>query len=200
MSSFNARLRLSGRSKLPMGVEVDIDHERMTLTAADKTVGVWPLEKLEVSSRADGFHITVDGEEIVLTVTDSKKFAAELGVEQRPRRAAAAKPAPPTQVRPSSVDNRSTPAKSNGAVKSPAPAASAKPEPKQPDDLQGRISEIAAALRTDSVSPADAFAEWLRLLKEINRLHGQGSMTSDLFYQMNTQLLDLIPEPVPDPV
>ena len=199
MSLFNARLRLSGRSKLPMGVEVDIDHERMTLTAADKTVGVWPLEKLEVSSRADGFHITVDGEEIVVTVTDSKKFAAELGVEQRPRRAAATKPVQPREVQSSSVGNKAAPSKANGAIKSPAPVASSKPEPRQPD-LQDRISEIGTALRTDSVSPAEAFAEWLKLLKELNRLHGEGSMTSDLFYRLNTQLLDLISEPVPDPV
>ncbi len=199
MSLFNARLRLSGRSKLPMGVEVDIDHERMTLTAADRTVGVWPLEKLEVTSRADGFHITVDGEEIVLTVTDSKKFAAELGVEQRPRRAAVAKPVQPREVQSSSVANKTTASKANGAIKSPAHVASSKPEPRPPD-LQDRISEIGTALRTDSVSPAEAFAEWLKLLKELNRLHGQGSMTSDLFYQLNTQLLDLISEPVPDPV
>jgi hypothetical protein len=183
-----------------MGVEVDIGHERMTLTAADRTVGVWPLEKLEVTSRADGFHITVDGEEIVLTVTDSKKFAAELGVEQRPRRAVAAKPAQPTPVRSSSVDNKSTPSKTNATVKSSSPVVGTKTSAVPADDVERRISEVATALTTDSMSPAEAFAEWLKLLKEINRLHGQGSMTSELFYQLNTRLLDLIPEPTPDPV
>jgi hypothetical protein len=183
-----------------MGVEVDIDHERMTLTAADRTVGVWPLEKLEVSSRADGFHITVDGEEIVLTVTDSKKFAAELGVEQRPRRAAAAKPVPRREVQSPSVDNKSAASRVNGAVKPPAPVVSTKPESRQPDDVQGRISEVAEALRTDSMSPAEAFAEWLKLMKELNRLLGEGAMPSELFHQLNTQLLDLLPDPVPNPV
>jgi hypothetical protein len=182
-----------------MGVEVDIGHERMTLTAADRTVGVWPLEALEISSRSDGFHIRVDGEEMVLNVTDSKRFAAELGVEQRPRRAAVAKPVQPREVQSSSAGNRTSPSKANGAIKSPGPASSNRPEPRQPD-LQDRISEIGTALRTDSVTPAEAFAEWLKLLKELNRLHGEGSMTSDLFYQLNTQLLDLISEPVPDPV
>ncbi|HEY6629080.1 MAG TPA: hypothetical protein VI193_08885 [Acidimicrobiia bacterium] len=199
MSLFNARLRLSGRSKLPMGVEVDIDHERMTLTAADRTVGVWPLEKLEVSSRADGFHITVDGEEIVLTVTDSKKFAAELGVEQRPRRAAAPKPVPRREVQSPSVDTKSA-SRANGAVKPPAPVASTKIEPGPSDDVQGRISEIAEALKTDTMSPAEAFAEWLKLMKELNHLHGEGAMPSELFHQLNTQLLDLLPDPVPNPV
>jgi hypothetical protein len=68
------------------------------------------------------------------------------------------------------------------------------------DDLQRRISEISASLASDSVSPAEAFAEWLALAKEINRRHRQGSMPSDLFHQLNTQLLDLIPDPAPDPV
>jgi len=62
-----------------------------------------------------------------------------------------------------------------------------------------RISDIAKALTSDSVSPAAAFAQWLTLLKEINRRHGQGSMPTDLYYRLNTQLLDLIPVPTPLP-
>ena len=49
------------------------------------------------------------------------------------------------------------------------------------------------------MSPADAFARWLKLLKEINRRHGQGSLPLDQFYRLNTELLDLIPEPEPAP-
>jgi hypothetical protein len=62
-----------------------------------------------------------------------------------------------------------------------------------------RISDIAKALTSDSVSPAAAFAQWLKLLKEINRRHGQGSMPTDLYYRLNTQILDLIPDPAPVP-
>jgi hypothetical protein len=61
------------------------------------------------------------------------------------------------------------------------------------------MSGIAKALASDSVTPAAAFTQWLSLLKEINRLHGQGSLPTDLFYQLNTQMLDLIPEPSPIP-
>ena len=199
MSSFNARLRLPGRSKLPTGVEVDIGHERMTLTAADRTVGVWPLEELDVSSRTDGFHIRVDGEEIVLNVTDSKRFAAELGIDKRPRRPALVKADQAAHTRRSPAESRqSTLPKTNGAIKSRRPAAKTTPEPEPLDDVQHRISEIAMALTSDSVSPAEAFAEWLKLVKEINRRHGQGSMPSDLFYLLNSQLLDLIPDPTSD--
>ena len=46
MSSFNARLRLPG-SRLPLGVEVDIVHERMTVVSGERTLAEWPLERLD---------------------------------------------------------------------------------------------------------------------------------------------------------
>ncbi len=166
MSSFNARLRLPGQTRLPLGVEVDIGHERMTLTAGERTVAVWALEELDVTALSDGFHIKVDGEEVVLNVAESTKFASELSVAKRERTAIIAE----------------------------------KPVEPRPEDMHRRISEVATALVSDSVSPADAFAQWLRLLKEINRRHAQGSMSLDQFYRLNTELLDLIPEPGPAPV
>jgi hypothetical protein len=172
----------------------------MTLTAGDRTVGVWPLEVLEVSSRSDGFHIRVDGEEMVLNVTDSKRFAAELGVDKRPRRTAVAKddqpPAPPSAT----PTQSSTQPKANGAAKPPTAKVTSTAGSGQPETVEGRIAGIATALTTDKVSPAEAFAEWLRLAKELNRLHAEGAMTSDTFNQLNTQLLDLLPDPIPDPV
>ncbi len=200
MSSFDARLRLPGRSKLPMGVEVDIGHERMTLTAADRTVGVWPLEELDISSLSDGFHIRVDGEEIVLTVTDSKRFAAALGIDKRPTRSAVVKTEQPTRRRPSPVERETQSPKPNNQVKTPRAVAKPPPASEQLDDVELRITQIADALTSDSVSPADAFAEWLKLVKEINRRHVEGSMPSELFHKLNTQLLDLLPDPIPDPV
>ncbi len=86
MSTFTARLRLPGRTKLPLSVEVDIQHERMTLTSGDRTVGVWPLADLEVVSQSDGFHIRLDGDEVVLNVAEPKRFAAALGINEQPRR------------------------------------------------------------------------------------------------------------------
>ena len=180
LSSFNARLRLPGHTRLPLGVEVDILNERMTLTAGDRTVANWPLEKLEVVVRADGFHIKVDGEEMVLSVTDSKAFAAALGVEASPVRPVAPGPG---QTSPSL-----------------GPTALAQPNDAQLEDLRRRISAFARDLTADAVPPADVFAQWLRLLKEINRRLGEGSLPTSLFYQLNTHLLELMPEPAPAPV
>jgi hypothetical protein len=181
LSSFNARLRLPGRTRLPLGVEVDILHERMTLTAGDRTVADWPLERLDVTVLADGFHITVDDEEMVLSVTDTARFAAELGVENRPSRSAVA-----DHPKRNGLSSRITVA--------------SEPDSAQLEELRDRISEIARNLASDSVPPEAVFAEWLRVLKEINRRHGEGSLPNPLYYQLNTHLLELIPEPAFPPV
>jgi hypothetical protein len=200
MSSFNARLRLPGQSKLPLGVEVDIQHERMTLTSGDRTVAAWPIEKLEVVSHSDGFHIRVDGEVMVLNVADSSRFAAELGIDRHPSRLAGMQSGQAAQPEPSSGNGHQnglpTP---NGKGFSPRAVTETTPDAELLEDFQHRISDIAKALTSDSVSPAAAFAQWLKLLKEINRRHGQGSMPTDLYYRLNTQILDLIPDPAPVP-
>ena len=67
-------------------------------------------------------------------------------------------------------------------------------------EVRGRIDEVASALTSNSLTPAEAFARWLGLLKEINRELAQGSMPSDVFSELNTRLLDLIPAATePDP-
>ena len=198
MSSFDARLRLPGRSKLPLGVEVDINHERMTVTAGDRKVGAWPLAKLEIETLSDGFHITVEGEELVLNVADSTRFASELGIVKTVRRTpnlGAYRP-PRTDVSPAGQNGSPS---ANGQIASPSPVTAVFPDQAQLEEIQGRITEVAQALGSDSVSPAQAFGKWVRLLKELNRRHGQGSMPTDLYYRLNTQVLDLIPEPKPTP-
>jgi hypothetical protein len=200
MSSFNARLRLPGHSKLPLGVEVDISYERMTLTAGDRTVAAWPLEELDIASRSDGFHIKVDGEEMVLKVADSTRFASELGIGKRPGHLAVVGTDRPAYTELTEADgHQNSLPRTNGQIFSPRPVAGITSGEDQLDDMKRRISDIAKALTSDSVSPAAAFAQWLKLLKEINRRHGQGSMSTDLYYRLNTQLLDLIPEPNPIP-
>jgi hypothetical protein len=167
MSTFTARLHLPGRAKLPLGVEVDIQQERMTLTSGDRTVAVLRLEDLDVISRLDGFHMNVDGEDVVLIVSESSRFAAALGIKEHRRMA---------------------------VVKSKQPVGTGTDEEDLPD-LERRIIETREALRSDAVTPAQACARWLSLLKEINRRHGQGSMPAGMYYRLNTELLDLIPGP-----
>ncbi|MGA7097681.1 MAG: hypothetical protein WB245_08950 [Acidimicrobiia bacterium] len=181
MSSYNARLRLPGESRLPLGVAVDITNERITLSTGNRTVADWALGEVDFSSMPDGFHIKVDGEEVVLNVSEATQFADELDAATR------------RHGRVSAARLGSKPVlSSNGAH-------AAESEPNDPvETLRGRIDEVSVALTSNTVPPAVVFTDWLRLLKEINRRHGQGSMPSDLFFELNTQLLDLIPEPPTD--
>ena len=201
MSSFAARLRMPGRSRLPMGVEVDIFRERLTVMAGDQIVGDWALEELDIESKSDGFHVAVDGEQIILNVADSIRFAAELGMTGRPplRLVEISAPNLPRNGLASIKGQLNYQRALNGEPVSSLISAETSSDGGQVEEIRRRISEVAEALASDSVSPAQAFARWLALLKEVNHRHGQGSMTTDRFFELNTELLDLIPGPTPDP-
>lgn len=181
-----------------MGVEVDISNERMSLTTGTRKVADWPLDGLDVVVLSDGFHVTVDDEEIVLNVTDSARFATELGVGKgRPTRlAGVAADRRPHHGASAGNGVLDISRKTDGEVVSPLSETT--PEGDQALVMQRRIADVAKALDSRTVSPAEAFARWLSLLKEINRRHGQGSMPTDVYYRLNTHLLELIPEPPPD--
>lgn len=162
MSSFDARLRLPGHSRIPLGVEVDIAGERMILTTGDRKLGDWALKEVDIAAMPDGFHINLDGEDVVLSVADTAKFESELGtVVKRPVKVPLRRPS----------------------------------EEERFKDLNQRIEELSDLVTSEEVEPSEVFGRWLRLLKEVNRHHGQGAMTTQLFYRLNTALLDIIPEP-----
>lgn len=166
MSSFDARLRVPGHARLPVSVVVDISDEILSVKTDSGQLGEWPLRSLRFSSRTDGFHVRLDDQDIVLSVDDSARFALELGTHGQHR------------VR-TGISRR---------------LAGITPD-EQFKDLQRRIRDVANALRDPGVSPDQAFGQWLRILKDLNVHHGQGSMPTNLFYRLNTQLLDLIPAP-----
>lgn len=190
MPSFDARLRLPGQTRLPLSVVVDVSDEEMVITSGQENLGAWALQGLRVEARSDGFHLTLDQDEIILNVAEPDRFATQLGVT------------------PLSPDQK------GGTVGGGAPVVALDEKERRPgisgrldgvdaeerfDDLRRRISALATALTDESVAPSDLFGRWLRLLKEINRHHGQGAMPTPLFYRWNTELLDLIPAPPPPP-
>jgi len=71
---------MAGQSGIPLGVEVDLTSERMTVTSSRTVIADWPLPDIRVRSMPDGFHIEAEGEEIILNVFDAKRFAAALGL------------------------------------------------------------------------------------------------------------------------
>ena len=69
-----------GQGGLPLGVEIDLTDERMTVKSGDSEVADWALEEIKISSRPDGFHIEAEGEEVIVNVTDDALFALEAGL------------------------------------------------------------------------------------------------------------------------
>ena len=170
MSSYDARLRIPGQTKVPVGIIVDISEEGLALKSGEKVIAEWPHDALNTTVVDDGFHIKVDGEELILTVEDVKAFATDLGVPlPRPKPTAQ----PPTKV---SLDRNAI-------------------EEQRFEELNQKADDVEACLSSANVDPSAAFRKWLRLLKDVNRRHGQGTLPTHQFYVLNTRLLDMIPEP-----
>ena len=162
---------MPGQAKLPVAIEVDITDETLVLKSGDQEVADWPIENLEVVKRSDGFHIKVADEEVLLDVTDAGRFALELGVFE---------------------ENLEGAQDTSASAMSPKARAVATA---RYEDMKVRISDLETEFDSDGVEPSAVFARWLRMLKELNLRHGQGSLASDHFYELNTELLDLLPEP-----
>lgn len=79
MSSFDARLRVIGQTGFPLGVEIDLSGERMVVTSSGQKLADWDLDEIQIAPTASGFRITAEGEEVILNVTDTERFVAEIG-------------------------------------------------------------------------------------------------------------------------
>lgn len=85
MSSFNARLSLTGESRIILGVLVDVADGTMTVTSAQREIATWTLDEIEVRHLVDGFHIIRGDEEVVLGLTEPVGFASAVGAEKAAR-------------------------------------------------------------------------------------------------------------------
>ena len=85
MTSFDARLRLVGQPGLPLGVVVDLTGKQMSVTVDGRPLAAWSLEEIEIAHNPDGFHIEVEGEEVILNVNEKVRFATEIRSRSRRR-------------------------------------------------------------------------------------------------------------------
>jgi hypothetical protein len=65
------------------------------------------------------------------------------------------------------------------------------------DQLKQRVTEMRRVMSSGSGS-AQATAQWLQLLKEINDWHNAGELSTETFSELNTQLLSVIEQPTDD--
>jgi len=83
MTAFDARLRIIGQRGFPLGVEVDLTEERMLVTNGDTAIADWSFNDIAIYPTASGYRIDAEGEEVILNVIDSKRFAAAIGDKVR---------------------------------------------------------------------------------------------------------------------
>ncbi len=81
MSTFEGRLRVEGDTGPEIGVEIDLDGERLRVAAGEVEIADWSLEEIRVAALQDGFHVRAEGEEVVLEVEDDGHFAIDLGLK-----------------------------------------------------------------------------------------------------------------------
>jgi hypothetical protein len=63
---------------------VDLTGKQMSVIVDGRPLASWSLEDIEVAQNPDGFHIEVEGEEVILNVNEKVRFATE--VRSRSRR------------------------------------------------------------------------------------------------------------------
>jgi len=84
MTAYSGQLRMPGESGPSLGVEVDLSESRMRVLAGETEIGNWELADVLVNAEEDGFHVRVDGEEIILRVEQDAEFAINLGLRSAP--------------------------------------------------------------------------------------------------------------------
>ena len=73
-------IKMAGDAEPGVRVEVHLDEEELRLVSPHGTLGRWPLGEVGVSARVDGFHLRIEGEELVLSTNDDARFAMALGI------------------------------------------------------------------------------------------------------------------------
>ncbi|HSJ85338.1 MAG TPA: hypothetical protein VLA91_16170 [Acidimicrobiia bacterium] len=84
MTAYDARLRLSWTEGEPIDVLIDLTEDRITMRSGDVEVADWALDEVGISPHLDGFHIRVEGEELILNVSEDARFALDLGLRDAP--------------------------------------------------------------------------------------------------------------------
>jgi hypothetical protein len=80
-TQLSGSVKMAGETGRGVDVLIELEEEQLTLAASGGgVIGRWPLSEVGVSSRPDGFHLRLEGEEIVLNTDDDARFAIAIGM------------------------------------------------------------------------------------------------------------------------
>lgn len=81
MSRFEGSLRLPGEAGPGLSITLDLDAERISMFAGSQNIGGWSLAEIGIRGEDDGFHLIIDGEEIIISTEDDAGFALAVGLQ-----------------------------------------------------------------------------------------------------------------------
>ena len=73
-------VRMMGEAESTIHVEIHLEDEELRLVSAHGELGRWPLSDIGVAAKLDGFHLRIEGEELVVSTNDDARFAIALGI------------------------------------------------------------------------------------------------------------------------
>lgn len=81
MGHFEGLLKMDGEPDSGIGVEIDLENERLLIRTKDTVLGEWAMSDIGVRSADDGFHLRIEGEQVILRTSDDAGFAIEIGLQ-----------------------------------------------------------------------------------------------------------------------
>jgi hypothetical protein len=73
-------VRILGEAEQAIHVEIHLEDEELRLASGHGELGRWPLTDIGVAAKLDGFHLRIEGEELVISTNDDARFALALGI------------------------------------------------------------------------------------------------------------------------
>lgn len=81
MGRFDGSLRMEGEDASGLDVVLDLENERMLIRTEHTVLGEWSMSDVGIRSENDGFHMRIEGEQVVITTSDDAAFAIEIGLQ-----------------------------------------------------------------------------------------------------------------------
>lgn len=88
MAGFNASLKLGGDPQ-PLPADLTVDQGRLVIKSSDQLIGDWGLKDLAFQRVANGFRMDVEGEQLILEMSDGAAFEEAIGFNRKGRGRAA---------------------------------------------------------------------------------------------------------------
>lgn len=84
MGTFDGLLKLLGETGPGLSVRIDLTDDIIAVRSVAGDIGRWPRSQVRITALEDGFHLRVEGEEVILDVSDDARFALACGLTAGP--------------------------------------------------------------------------------------------------------------------